>query len=258
MVAFSLGLQGKYNSTQVDVVTLQGSKIKVGDEIKYVNNNYILDANDLLYEISSLPLNKPINLTVIRNDKELKLLDVGEIIDTSSGPKRTLGITLKVKNLNLLDYFSQVLKSFLSMFKLVLNSIFGLFTGNLTIKDFSGPIGLSRAVGKAGEKGLCSLIVLFAFLSMNVGLFNMIPFLALDGGQFLFLIFLSMNVGLFNMIPFLALDGGQFLFLIFEFIFKKPIKKNVQAAANMVGLVILAGLFILITFKDIVSLILNG
>ena len=232
MVAFSLGLQGKYNSTQVGVVTLQGSKIKVGDEIKYVNNNYILDANDLLYEISSLPLNKPINLTVIRNDKELKLLDVGEIIDTSSGPKRTLGITLKVKNLNLLDYFSQVLKSFLSMFKLVLNSIFGLFTGNLTIKDFSGPIGLSRAVGKAGEKGLCSLIVLFAFLSMNVGLFNMIPFL--------------------------ALDGGQFLFLIFEFIFKKPIKKNVQAAANMVGLVILAGLFILITFKDIVSLILNG
>ncbi len=232
MIAFSLGLQGKYNSTQVDGVTLQGSKIKVGDEIKYVNSNYILDANDLLYEISNSPINKPLNLTVNRNNKDLKLLDVGEIIETNSGPKKVLGISLKVKNFSLLDYFSQVLKSFLSMFKLVSKSILGLFMGNLTIKDFSGPIGFSRAVSKAGRKGIYSLIFLFAFLSMNVGLFNMIPFL--------------------------ALDGGQFLFLIFEFIFKKPIKKNVQMAANAAGVVVLVGLFILITFKDIVSLALNG
>ena len=66
---------------------------------------------------------------------------------------------------------------------------------------------------------------------------------------------ISVNLGVVNMLPFPALDGGRFLMLIIEGIFKKPVPRKVEAVINGAGLVILLGFTLIITFKDIFQLI---
>jgi len=66
---------------------------------------------------------------------------------------------------------------------------------------------------------------------------------------------LTINLGVFNLIPFPALDGGQFLLLAIEGIRGKPLNKTVVSYINFVGLMILFGFMIFVTFKDILNLV---
>ena len=64
----------------------------------------------------------------------------------------------------------------------------------------------------------------------------------------------SINLGVFNLIPFPALDGGRFLFLIIEGIRRKPLNRNVEAYVNFVGIIILFAFMIFVTVKDVFHL----
>ena len=63
-----------------------------------------------------------------------------------------------------------------------------MFTGHLGINSLSGPVGIYSVVGEQAKTGFANLIYLIAFLSINVGFVNLIPFPAFDGGRALFLI----------------------------------------------------------------------
>ena len=65
---------------------------------------------------------------------------------------------------------------------------------------------------------------------------------------------LAINIGVFNLIPFPALDGGQFFFIILEGIRRKPVPENVQAAFNSIGMSLLFLLMIVVTVSDIAKL----
>ena len=62
---------------------------------------------------------------------------------------------------------------------------------------------------------------------------------------------ISINLGIFNMLPFPALDGGRFLFLLIEAVFRKPIPRKAEAVINSIGLGLLLVFIFLITVKDI-------
>ena len=64
-----------------------------------------------------------------------------------------------------------------------------------------------------------------------------------------------MNLGIFNLLPFPALDGGRFVFLMIEGIRRKPLPKNVEATVNAVGMLLLLGLVFVIAVKDIFTVI---
>ena len=66
---------------------------------------------------------------------------------------------------------------------------------------------------------------------------------------------ISINLGVFNLLPFPALDGGRLIFLAVEGIRGKPIKREVENYVNVIGLLILFGLMAVITVKDIIVLI---
>ena len=66
---------------------------------------------------------------------------------------------------------------------------------------------------------------------------------------------ITVNLGIFNMLPFPALDGGRFVFLLIEAIFRKPIPRKVEYIVNGVGLALLIGLIIFITTQDIQKLV---
>ena len=103
-----------------------------------------------------------------------------------------------------------------------------LFTGNLGVNDLSGPVGIYEVVDEQAQYGIDSLLYLLAYLSINVGIVNLIPF------------------------P--AFDGGHILFLLIEKIRRKPVSSNVEATITGVGFVCLILLMIYVTCHDVINL----
>jgi regulator of sigma E protease len=123
---------------------------------------------------------------------------------------------------------TQTFSRSVSTVKMVVDSLVGLLNGRFGLDAMSGPIGVAEVVGEAAKNGLLSFLYIVTVLSINLGVFNLIPF------------------------P--ALDGGRFFFLIIEGIRRKPLNKDVEAYINFIGIILLLGLMIFISFKDILKL----
>lgn len=120
--------------------------------------------------------------------------------------------------------------------KLLLNEMIKflgrLFTGKVSINEVSGPVGIIREIGSAARTSIINVMMLLAFININVGFFNLLP------------------------IP--ALDGSKVILLIIEAIRKKPIPVEKEGLINLVGFIFLIGLLIVVTFKDIIQLGIFG
>ena len=67
-------------------------------------------------------------------------------------------------------------------------TIKALFTGRVSVNSLSGPVGIYSIVGESSKAGIANILYLVAFLSINVGFINLLPFPAFDGGHILFII----------------------------------------------------------------------
>lgn len=229
-IAFVLVLQGKFNSLEVEKTKSYCFLIKPKDEIKAVNNKKVFCVDDFLYELRKIPLKESVNLTVKRGLKEVELKNVGCILKTNEGEKKSLGIVLKIKRLNILNLFVQTFNNFAFILKNVVSAFLNIFKFKNFFSEISGPIGLLKTVQKAEKGGICSLIYLFSFFTINIGIFNLLPFL--------------------------ALDGGQFLFLVLEKVFKVNwLGSNFYFILNFLEILFLVLLFVAVTIKDFFSLL---
>lgn len=225
--------QGQVITTTISSVSTEvpssQALLMPGDTITEVNGHSFLCESDFRFELQSIPYDQPVNLTVERNGEELQLNNVGEIkTNPDSSQYRLLGITLSTEDLNFKNFVSDTIGNSLFYAKLVWSSLIDLFTGQVSITQLSGPVGITQVVDQAQSIGWMSVVSLFAFLTINIGIFNLIPF------------------------P--ALDGGQILFLLIEAIRRKPIKKQTQGMINFIGFAFLILLMIFVTIKDIVFL----
>lgn len=104
-----------------------------------------------------------------------------------------------------------------------------LFNGRLGVNDLSGPVGIYEVVDQEAQNGVNNILYLLAYLSVNVGIINLIPF------------------------P--AFDGGHILFLLIEKIRRKPLSSNVEATITGIGFICLIILMIYVTFHDVFNLV---
>jgi len=116
---------------------------------------------------------------------------------------------------------------FTSLFRQMVLTFKFLFTGKVSVRELSGPVGIYSAVDQTKNNGIASLFSLLALLSLNVGFVNLIPF------------------------P--AFDGGRILFLLIEKIKGKPVKPETENLIHNIGFFILLGLVILVTINDIIK-----
>ena len=195
----------------------QQSGLQVGDTIVAVNGRRCFIANDIIYEFARTQQGQA-DLTVLRDGKRVQLDNV--VFDTYEengvnqlvidfkvlGEKKTVGSVLKEAG-----------NWTLSLGRMVVLSLTDLITGRIAVNNLSGPLGLS------------SLLMLLALITINLGIFNLLP------------------------IP--ALDGGRLVFLIIEAIRRKPISQKYEIAINAAGFILLIGLMIFATFNDITKLI---
>ncbi len=130
-----------------------------------------------------------------------------------------------------------------SMCRVVYVSLWKLITGEFKMTDMSGPVGIVDAIGQVAENSMSEDASAWTnFISVFV---NIIRVMAL----------ITVNLGLFNLLPIPALDGGRLLFIFVEMIRRKPVPAKYESVIHFVGLMLLFALMIFVTFNDIVRLI---
>ena len=115
----------------------------------------------------------------------------------------------------------------------VFESLKLLVTGNVTKDDVSGPVGIVSAISTVVEK------------SKSDGIFYVILNLAN------WIVMLSANLGVMNLLPLPALDGGRLLFMIIEVLRGKPVDQKMEGFVHMIGMILLMILMVFILFNDI-------
>ena len=124
--------------------------------------------------------------------------------------------------------FTYAVSKFGSLFNSMIITIKSLFTGKIGISSLSGPVGIYKVVGDQSKEGFAALFYLLAYLSIDVGFINLLPF------------------------P--AFDGYRAFIIIIEKITKKKVNPKVDAIVNNIGLILLFALMIFITVKDVIKL----
>ena len=111
------------------------------------------------------------------------------------------------------------------------DSLADLFSGAYGVDDLSGPVGVTTVIADAAKTDAYQLWYIFVFIAMNLGVMNLLPF------------------------P--ALDGGRLIVLLIEVIIRRPVNKKVEGYINMAGMIILFSFMAFITVKDIGMIIKN-
>ena len=156
------------------ILELDGKKINVWTDISKITK-----ASQNKEEISAL---------IERNGKEENI--TLKLTKDEENNRVVLGISPKYKKINLsatesLDFAKN---SFNSIFTDTLKGFFTLFSGKASLKEISGPVGIFKVVGEVSKFGWVSIISLCVVLSINIGVLNLLPIPALDGGRILFVL----------------------------------------------------------------------
>lgn len=203
--------------------------LKANDKVISINNNKIDTSDDIsLYLAVASP--KKTNTIVVERDNKKVTIKVKPKKVKEDG-KETYRYGLSIKNKKTSGFVNAIVYTFrktVSIFKQMFITIGYLFTGRISLSQLSGPVGIYSVVGQQRSAGLASLIYLTAFLSINVGVINLLP------------------------IP--AFDGGHILFIIIEKIKGSPVKPELENKIHSIFLILLLLLMVIITINDIMRL----
>lgn len=205
-----------------------GSGLEHGDTILKIGNVSVHTRNELAYEVMRQGI-EAVGVTVRRGGEKLVVEDVlfptieesgvlfGGVDFYGNQERFTVGNVIKH------TFFRS-----LSTVKMIVDSFVDLLTGKYGMEAMSGPVGITQTMGEAAAGGFSDFLYIFVVITINLGVFNLFP------------------------IP--ALDGGRLLFLLVEAVIRRPINKNVEGYIHLVGLLLMFGLIIIVTFNDVLRL----
>lgn len=197
--------------------------IKKGDKIVQVNDNVINTWEDFVTQVYNA---NGSNISVIyKRGEETKSSTITPVKDAKEN-RFVVGVypTL-VENPSINESIKYGFVETISLVKQTFGFFKTLFTGRASVSDFGGPVTIMRVSGEAAKAGFLSLLSFASYLSVQLAIFNIIPFPALDGGWII-------------------------LFLI-EFITRKKIDSKKIGVLNYIGFIVLITLMIIVTIKDI-------
>lgn len=220
-----------------DGLDMQAKGAQVGDVITAVDGTAITSGSELHNYFAEHPLKKdtPVIFTLERNGKTFDLTVTPAYhkantlgMEAAGYRNRDAGALTVVKN-----SFSEV-RYWMSY---TLTSLKMLVTGRVGVDDLSGPVGIVSMVGEVVEESK-SDGALYVFLN----LLN-------------FSILLSVNLGVLNLLPLPALDGGRLVFILIEIIRGKPISREKEGMVHTIGILLLMALMVFVMFNDVLKII---
>ena len=213
--------------------------LEVGDVVQEINGvslPYSYEGITLLHNtLQTAEPGSPIAFTILRGDETLNItVTPAEIVDETTGETAyQIGVAFGGRTYHLGEALSSGVRYMISYTDALLDALKELvFHGN-GMEDMRGTVGIiSLASQEISSGGTYSVINLIFFLSLNIGIMNLLP------------------------LP--ALDGGRLVFLIIEAIRRKPIPPEKEGLVHAIGLGLLLLLFLFLTYKDILRLFTGG
>ncbi len=210
--------------------------IEAGDQIIKVNGAKIETLDDFLLEASAKKLQDSYTFTVKKaNGSVVEYNIYPDVKKDKNGKEESRIYGIMFSGSTYKKGFGQAIiygfTGFWDNFKTIFKILGSLFTGKVSANSLSGPVGIYSLVDSVKAQGLEMLIYLTAYLSINVGIVNLIP------------------------IP--VFDGGRILILIIEKIIKRKTSDKLEYALNMVGFGLMILLMIYVTFNDIIRLVVK-
>ena len=203
--------------------------LQEGDRVVKIGDSAVHTLYELNYEISEQGY-RPLTVVVERNGEQVVLENVTFPVAVESNTPFGLRdfYVLRETDVTAATLIKHTFWRSCSCVKMVYDSIEGMFTKRYSVDAVSGPVGITGVITEAAKTSWLNVLHL--------------------------LILISINLGIMNLLPLPALDGGHLLIYVIEAIRRKPLKPEVEGIINFVGLVLLLGLAILITIKDVIAL----
>ncbi len=230
-------------SLEIAEVLNKDTGLVEGDVIQRVNGRQVFVYDDMQYEFLRTQ-NGTLDLQVKRGDETVQLDAVtfepkvaydqdGEVIinEATGQPYEYLDLGFKVwaQEKTFGTVLQESFNGMLSYARLIYLSLFDLITGRTQINQLSGPVGIVSEIGRAVTVGWQPVVNLLALISINLGVVNLLP------------------------LP--ALDGGKLILLIIEGIRKKPLNPKYETVINVAGFALLMLLMVVVSFNDVQRLV---
>lgn len=203
------------------------SGLRVGDKIIAIDGSHILSATDLIYKLQTTETDS-YDVTVKRDGARVVVENVKSHNDNTDG---LLDFAVEGKSKNPVNVVTYAAKDTAATAKLIWMSLVELVSGKYSLQDLSGPVGTVSVIEQAASSGENLLERVQSVMNLTI--------------------FITVNVGVFNLLPIPGLDGSRFVFLLIEAIRRKPVPKNREAMVHLIGMAALFLLMILVTVQDI-------
>lgn len=234
-----IGIVG-FDSTEIRGVIedypVEQAGVKAGDKIIKINNQRVYVGREVNLFLNLNPGEK-FDMTYER-DGEKKTVTIEPKYDEES--KRYLagfnGLTLREKG-NVLEVVKYSVLEVRYWIKTTFQSLAMLFTGEVNVKELSGPVGIVDVIGDTYEESK-SDGALYVFVNM----LNMA-------------ILLTANLGVMNLLPLPALDGGRLVFFLIEAVTKKRVPEKIEGTIHFIGLILLLLLMVFVMGNDIIKIV---
>jgi regulator of sigma E protease len=199
--------------------------IRTGDTITAVDGRKTDDWSSAVQSIQKSSRDGSVVITVDRDGKSRSITVEPEKNDDGT---YVIGVTAGSDH-NFFRCLGRSAQATWNLNSSILEGFRQLFTGQLSSSDVSGPVGMVRMVNQTAHYGLLSFLMLTAFVSLNLAIFNLLP------------------------IP--ALDGGRILFVLLGKLSRGRINENTERVANAIGFGLLMLLIVFVTWNDIAGLL---
>lgn len=224
-IGIYLGEANKNASTEVKSIynnsPAKNEGIKTGDKIIAVNGEKVLGDYEKTIELIKNTDTEKVYLTVEREGKDIDF-EIEPIINKNY----YIGATFNIVDKNIKDNIYYSFWTTVRFSGSLIDNVKQIFTGNVGMDQLMGPVGISSTV--ASTESISEFIYLMALISLSLGVTNLLP------------------------IP--ALDGGKILLLIIEGIRRKPLKENVEISIQLIGFSLIILLSIIVSYNDIMRL----
>lgn len=201
--------------------------LKEGDKILKIDGSHVFTASDVTIGIQ-LSKGDKVNLLVNRNGEKKEIVVVPKLVNEDGVELFKIGFYhTVVENPTISQTLNYTIKETISAVGQTYKSLQMMILGQVNFKtDVGGPVTIIKMSGEAAKSGLITLARFLAFISINLAVFNLLPF------------------------P--ALDGGWTVLLLIELITRRKVPEKIVGALNTVGFILLMGLMLVVTLKDII------
>lgn len=236
--AFFIGESYPIVNEVVSDMPAETAGLQAGDRILSVNDVELTEdtegVNLMVSTIQNGDLTQPIDLVIQRGDEQLEMsLQAVPVVDeTTQTTNWQIGIVFESRTYTFGESLSEAGIFMVDTTRLMLESLKNLVFKGEGLQDTAGPVGIITLVSQRARDGLYMVLYLMFFISLNLGIMNLLP------------------------LP--ALDGGRLVFLIVEGIRRKPVPPEKEGMVHAIGLIALFGLLILLTFNDVIRLFNGG